>query len=198
MYGSGSPILILHGIFGMSDNWHSMAKKLAQKYWVIIPDLRNHGKSEHSDNFNYDFMTEDVKNLLDDNHIKNCNIIGHSMGGKLAMHFALEYPEYIDNIIVLDIGIKKYESRHEFILESLNDIDPGNFTSRDSIQNALLNKISDGKIVNFLLKNISLDIQSKVYNWKFNLKSINDNFHQILQPIYSDHQCIKDILFIRG
>ena len=198
MYGNGLPILILHGVFGMSDNWHTLAKRLAEKYWVIIPDLRNHGRSGHSDIFDYEVMAGDIKELLEENHIRHCNIIGHSMGGKLAMNFALEYPEYVDNLLILDIGVKKYESKHEFILNALQVIDPNEFSTRESIVNKLSQYIHNQQIVNFLLKNISLDNQTKKYNWKFNLKSINNNFEKILEPVFSDHQCIKEILFIRG
>ncbi|MEZ4906375.1 MAG: alpha/beta fold hydrolase [Saprospiraceae bacterium] len=197
-YGSGEPLLILHGVFGMSDNWHTIAKILSEYYWVIVPDLRNHGRSGHSEELNYDVMSGDILQLIEKLHIRKCNIIGHSMGGKLVMNFALEYPEYIDKMMVLEIGVKQYSGNHEFILEALNKINPANYNDRRKIEMQLLEYIPNIRIVNFLMKNIKLNSDNTSYEWKFNLKAISENYNQLLSSINSDHGYLGEALFVKG
>src|SRR5674476_1581412 len=120
-FGSGKPLIILHGLLGLSDNWVSIGKKLALNYNVIIPDLRNHGQSPHSSNFNYDVMAEDIVELLDDLGMPSAVIMGHSMGGKVAMQFALQYPEKTDKLIVVDISMRQYDERQYLSLIHISE-----------------------------------------------------------------------------
>ena len=110
-FGVGAPIIILHGLFGLSDNWVTHAKRIAEKFSVYLPDLRNHGQSPHSPTFNYAAMADDLYEFIDEHKLKNPVIIGHSMGGKVAMWFALEYPDLLEKLIVVDISPAKYADR---------------------------------------------------------------------------------------
>ena len=109
-YGSGDPVLILHGLFGSGDNWQTVARSLSRKYKVFTLDMRNHGKSFHSDRFNYDVMADDVVRFVRRHDMDRVSMIGHSMGGKVAMNFALAYPDLVRKLVIVDIANKAYET----------------------------------------------------------------------------------------
>ncbi|MEY3425842.1 MAG: hypothetical protein RL679_1200, partial [Bacteroidota bacterium] len=121
--GEGQPMLILHGLFGFSDNWQTHAKKLSEYYRVILVDLRNHGHSDWSDDFSYPIMVEDLQELFEMLSLKKVILIGHSMGGKVAMLFAQNYAQQLDKLVVVDIGVKEYPSHHQHILAGMHAID---------------------------------------------------------------------------
>jgi pimeloyl-ACP methyl ester carboxylesterase len=122
--GEGKPFLIIHGFLGMSDNWKTLGLQFVQLgYQIHLLDMRNHGKSFHSDEFNYEIMVEDVKAYIDFHNLQNITFLGHSMGGKIAMLFATTYPEYVEKLIIADIGPKYYAPHHQSILEALNAVD---------------------------------------------------------------------------
>lgn len=198
MFGEGKPVIILHGVFGMLDNWQHFAKVLSKDYWVITVDIRNHGRSPHSDIFNYDVMVSDLMQLLDKNHIKKPHIIGHSMGGKLGMHFALEHFENLQKLIVIDIGIKKTLSRHNSIFNALCSLDLSTFKNRNEIDFELEKTISIWKIRQFLLKNIIRDKENGGYKWKMNLKIIRKNYETISEAVSHDYPYEGEALFIKG
>lgn len=198
MYGHGYPTIILHGVFGMLDNWHHFARLLSDDFWVITVDQRNHGRTQHSEEFNFDIMVEDLHEFLISHQIKQCNLIGHSMGGKVAMHFALEHHEYVNKIIIIDIGVKSYPPNHDFILEALCSTEIESFDNRSDIEKQLKRSISSESIVNFLLKNVMRDKDSGFFKWKMNLKAIRKNYHKLIEAIESDYQFDGDILFIKG
>lgn len=198
MYGQGIPVIIMHGVFGMLDNWHHFAKQLSEDFWVTTLDQRNHGRSPHSEEFSYDLMVEDLKNFLWDHQIKKANLIGHSMGGKVAMFFSLRYPELVDKLIAVDIGIKSYPPRHDTIFETLCDVDITSMHSRAEIQSQLIKTIPQKHIVNFLLKNVTRERGTENFRWKMNLKAIRKNYENLLSNVYCDFQSDKKILFIKG
>jgi len=198
MFGQGKPVIILHGVFGMLDNWQHIAKTLGKHYWVITLDLRNHGKSPHSEIFNYDVMAEDILDFIEQQGIKKANFIGHSMGGKVAMTLSLEYPEFVNKLIIIDIGIKSYAPRHNFIFKALCAFDISKYSKRNDIENILIGKIPNKKIVQFLLKNIKRDKKSGSFLWKMNLKAIKNNYDKINEPISSDFPFSGKTLFIKG
>ena len=121
--GSGKPLVILHGLFGSADNWQSQAKIFASYFQVYLIDLRNHGHSPWSEEHNYALLAQDVQTLLEEQKVENAILLGHSMGGKTAMLFAVEYPELVDKLIVADIGPKYYAPHHQDILAGLNAVD---------------------------------------------------------------------------
>ena len=112
-YGEGSPIVILHGLLGMLDNWHSFSKKLSKHYWVISVDQRNHGNSFHSNEFNYELLAKDLQELMHELGILRAHFLGHSMGGKTVLQFLHDFEDYVEKAVIVDIGMKQYPGGHE-------------------------------------------------------------------------------------
>jgi len=210
-FGSGKPIIILHGLLGMSDHWIPLAKQLSDKFRVIIPDLRNHGQSPHSVDFSYSYMQSDIEEFLSELQIDSCLLLGHSMGGKLAMLLALNHPEIVDRLIVADISPMEYPmgEDNEMILV-LKKINLSAVNSREELQCAIQTATEDKMLQGLILKNISAQGSSE-FSWRPDLESILNN----LQEIYNFHchglhpDCDRDraseksgfnkeTLFIRG
>jgi pimeloyl-ACP methyl ester carboxylesterase len=136
--GQGRPLLILHGFLGMSDNWKTMGMQFAtSEFQVHLLDLRNHGRSFHSDKFSYEIMAQDVYEYCKSNNLEKVNILGHSMGGKTAMLFATIHPEMVEKLIVADIGPKFYPQHHQTIFEGLNVVDFSKKPSRKEVEEIL-------------------------------------------------------------
>ncbi|MBN1926645.1 MAG: alpha/beta fold hydrolase [Prolixibacteraceae bacterium] len=209
--GKGSPVVILHGLYGASDNWMTIARILAEKYRVITVDLRNHGRSPHHPVHTYEAMVIDIARLFDELEIESACLIGHSMGGKLAMAFAADYPEKIRSLTVADIAPKNYLQTpasgiqldlHNRILETLSGMDMSQYSSRKEIESALEPAIPDRLIRMFILKNLKKSDDS--YEWRVNapvlfnalphiLESVNINEYRVRIPIAS-----YPVLFIKG
>jgi pimeloyl-ACP methyl ester carboxylesterase len=197
-YGvSGQPVIILHGIFGMLDNWHSFASQLSKDHTVFTVDHRNHGRSPHSEEFDYPSMVGDLLELIDDLHLEKVSLIGHSMGGKVAMHFALEHPDRVEGLIVLDIGIKYYPPRHDYIFTALCELDLNQFESRNQIDEYLSGQIHNFAIRQFLIKNIRRG-DNNGFVWKMNLPVIRKNYERITEWVPVGNDFKKRTLFIRG
>lgn len=198
IFGKGKPIIILHGLFGMLDNWQQFAKQLANNYLVYILDLRNHGKSPHSESFDYNLMVKDIFQFINTHNIKSPHLIGHSMGGKVAIQFAYEYPSLIDKLVVIDIGLKKYKPKHNLILKALNSLNLEVFSNRKQIDNTLSEVIPNWNIRQFLIKNIAKNNSSQGYHWKLNLESITKNYHLIIDELDFSKSIECQCLFIKG
>lgn len=196
-FGQGDPVIILHGLFGTSDNWQTLAKKLAENYSVYIIDQRNHGRSPHDDEFNYQVMAEDLKKFMEDNWMYSARIIGHSMGGKTAMQFATFYPDMVEKLIVVDIANEQYEGGHELIFEALLGLDIENTKSRKEADAFLQSKIEDFGVRQFLLKNLTRNKEGK-YVWKMNLPIIHQNYQAILSKIEAEELFDGATLFVKG
>jgi len=204
--GNGSPIIILHGLYGSSDNWFALGKYLSQKNTVFIPDLRNHGKSGHSEEHNYKVMAGDLHLLFQQNKITKATIIGHSMGGKLAMKFANSFPEKIKKLIVVDISYKKYSqkeflinSNHLQILNAISNLKLDIYNSRNDIELVLSEKIGSLRTAKFISKNIKRT-KEKQFLWKLNIEAITTNIERLSEEI-EIHQIIENqipIYFIKG
>ena len=166
--GEGQPLIILHGLFGSLDNWLTLAKYWAENYEVWLIDQRNHGKSPHADEHSYELMAQDLKKFMEENHIENPIILGHSMGGKTAMEFAITFPAQVKALIVVDIAPVSYQVHHWDIIEALESIDLSKVESRKDADKILQKKISSFGVRQFLLKNLDRIGQS-TYQWKFNL-----------------------------
>lgn len=196
-FGEGYPIIILHGLFGTLDNWQTIAKKLAEHYSVYIIDQRNHGRSPHDDIFDYAVMADDLQAFMESQWIYEAHIIGHSMGGKTAMQFALTYPDLVNQLVVVDIAPKAYEGGHQTIFEALLSLEVSSITSRKQADAALIDKIPDFGVRQFLLKNLTNDKKGG-YKWKMNLPVIHQNYEQILAAIKNKETFDHPTLFIRG
>ena len=195
---SNKHILILHGFLGSGDNWISVSRKLNDIGFTIhLIDQRNHGRSFHSEKFDYELMCEDLFNYIDYYNVINPILIGHSMGGKTAMRFSLKYPELIHKLIVLDTSPREYPVLHQAIIDSLKEIDLSIYNTRNSVDDKLKESIKQKDLRNFLMKNIYRTNDGKL-SFRFNLRSLSKNIGNIGKKIESDNQFNADVIFIKG
>ncbi len=195
--GEGKPFLILHGFFGMGDNWRSLANNFAKHYQVHIIDQRNHGRSFHSDDFSYELMVADLFHYISHYNLENTLILGHSMGGKTAMQFAVEFPEKVDKIIVADIAPRFYVPHHQLIFEALNNINLNLVSSRQEIEEILKNYIDDSGVRQFLLKNVYRKSKTE-FAYRFNLDSLIENVEEVGVGLPNFTEFDGETLFLKG
>ncbi len=196
-YGQGHPLLILHGLFGSLENWRTLSKVFSQSYHVFALDQRNHGHSPHSAVFNYRVMAEDLKEFLQYQGLSSTHLLGHSLGGKTAMQFALTYPEQVDKLIVVDIAPKAYPPGHDDIFAALFSLDARDFRSRQEADAALAKHLPDLALRQFLLKNLERTATGG-FRWQINLEAIHTNYPEILKSVEGTGQFHHPTLFIRG
>jgi pimeloyl-ACP methyl ester carboxylesterase len=198
-FGEGRPVIILHGIFGISDNWVTIGRRLAEKFEVFIPDQRNHGQSPHSDTFNYFSMVDDLNEFIEDHQLIKPILIGHSMGGKVAMNFTLEHPHKVDKLIVVDMSVRKYPSRqhHLNILNAMMSIDFDHVSSREDVEYRIGNSVESPKITRFILKNL-YRIGKKRLAWRININSLYNNIENVFEGIDNAYTSSVEALFIKG
>jgi esterase len=194
--GEGKPLVILHGLFGFSDNWLTHAKKLASYYQVILVDLRNHGHSPWSDEFSYALMAQDVKDLFDELQLNKVILLGHSMGGKVAMHFAQKHETFIEKLIVVDIGVKAYPMHHQHILQGMHAIDLNRVKVRSEAEIILEKHIDSNGVRQFLLKNLYWKEKGQLA-WRMNLSVLEREMGEILSAL-PNKIVLSPTLFIRG
>lgn len=196
--GNGKPLIIIHGFLGMSDNWKSLGSLYAAEgFEVHMLDLRNHGKSFHSDEFNYTIMSNDVLEYCQHYHLENVSVIGHSMGGKVAMLFAAKYPEKVEKLIVADIGTKYYAPHHQDILAGLNAVDFSTKPDRAQVEETLYPFIPDFGTRQFLMKNLYWAEPGQLA-FRFNLPVFNAKIEIIGEVLPDENHFDKPTLFIRG
>jgi pimeloyl-ACP methyl ester carboxylesterase len=195
-YGEGRPIVILHGLFGSSDNWQTLGKKFADNFEVYLVDQRNHGHSPKSNEFNYQLLSDDLYNLITDLELENIILIGHSMGGKTVMTFTQQHPEFIEKLIVVDIGPKAYPMHHNIILEGLNSLDLSIIKSRGQADKQLSKYIEDLGVKQFLLKNLYW-VETGQLGWRINIPVLEEKMPDIIAAI-PDEIVGTPTLFIRG
>ncbi len=194
--GAGQPLLIIHGLFGSSDNWGTLGKKFAENHTVYLIDQRNHGHSNHDEIMNYEAMAEDLMELINDENIKNPILLGHSMGGKTAMTFTQKFPSVLSKLIVADIGVKGYPMHHEHIIEGLNNIDLNVVKSRGEATKILANYVKEFGIQQFLLKNLFWK-EKGILAWRMNIPVIVKNMSSILGEV-PNVASQTTTLFLRG
>jgi esterase len=188
-------LIILHGLLGSSDNWHSLAREWSKRFHVFSLDARNHGRSPHSDEFDYEVMANDVRQFMTDHGLRSANALGHSMGGKTAMELAFSFPQLVDRLIIVDIAPKEYEPHHEHIFEALFSLDLTKYSSRRQVEEALTPAIPNPSTRQFLLKNLRrTDVGS--YEWKMNLDVINQHYGELNRAVQGTFD--KPTLFVRG
>lgn len=198
-FGTGQPLIILHGLFGQSDNWNTLAKRFAEKgFRVFTIDQRNHGLSPHSDIWNYQVMAEDLKEFIDAHQLQDPILLGHSMGGKTVMFFEMQFPHIAQKLIVVDIAPRAYEPHHDAVLKALDSVDFSEINTRKDAENNLTKYISDYGTKQFLLKNIYWrEDETKQMAWRFNLNAITKEYDNIGVSI-PEGVSDTDTLFIRG
>ncbi|MGA9116527.1 MAG: alpha/beta fold hydrolase [Bacteroidota bacterium] len=195
--GQGPPLVILHGLLGSGDNWASFARALADAYRVITCDARNHGRSPHTAVMNYGAMALDLEILLDRFGLPWAHLLGHSMGGKTAMQFAVTRPHRVGRLIVVDIGPGSYGRRHDPLLDALSGLDLGRCATRASIDRALAERIPEPAVRQFLLKNVGRT-EAGGFGWRPNLKVLQGAYEELLGGLPPGSRCLRPALFVRG
>ncbi len=195
--GHGEPLVLLHGLFGSGDNWFGVAPKLAEKFHVFAPDLRNHGHSPHHAEMDYPLMAADVEKFFAAQEIVSAHVIGHSMGGKVAMQFALDFPARVKKLVVVDMAPRAYARTHDKIFAALLALDLKSFQTRSQIEEALAREIPSLNLRRFLLKNLGRDKYGK-FIWKMNLRGVAENYSRLGEVLGADSPFAEPVLFIRG
>jgi pimeloyl-ACP methyl ester carboxylesterase len=209
--GSGEPLIILHGLYGSSDNWHSIGRELSADFSVYLVDQRNHGNSPHHTDHNYNVLSDDLRNFMAEQSLDSALIMGHSMGGRIALNFGLKYPEKVRKMIVVDISPTGNEFRqnapeivvHNRIINALLQIDTDLITSRDEADKQLQQSIALPSIRQFLLKNLKHNPEGK-FRWAFNLKTLSEKLPDIFTGIIRENETDPEsipqfpLLFIKG
>jgi len=198
-YGAGQPLIILHGLFGQSDNWNTLAKRFAENgFQVFAIDQRNHGLSPHSNEWDYQAMAADLNEFIHAHHLQQPILLGHSMGGKTVMFFDLLFPGVAAKIIVADIAPRAYGAHHDSVLKALNAVDFSSINTRKEAEAILSQYISDFGTKQFLLKNIYWkEDESKQMDWRFDLKTITEKYDNVSAEVPAGSS-ETPALFIRG
>jgi esterase len=194
--GEGQPLVILHGLFGFSDNWQTHAKRLSEYYRVILVDLRNHGHSPWSDEFSYVVMAEDVEALFRSLDLSKVILLGHSMGGKVAVNFAQRFPSYLEKLIVVDIGVKAYPQHHDHIIAGMHAIDLERIKIRSEAEAILKQHIDSNGVRQFILKNLYWQEKGQLA-WRMNLPVLEAKMSEVLAEV-PEIEVMLPTLFIRG
>jgi esterase len=196
-YGKGNPLVILHGMCGSLDNWHTVSRRLAARFRVLAVDQRNHGQSPHHEEMSYARMAGDLSEFFEEQSIANAPVMGHSMGGKTAMQFAFDFPEKISRLIVVDIAPRAYEPVHATALQALLAVDLKSCPTRETVEAAVATPVPDPLVRQFLLKNLARD-SGGVFRWKLNLRNILQSYSLLNAAIDPPRPSETPALFIRG
>lgn len=194
---SSTPLLVFHGLFGMLDNWGSFGKDMGELLPVHLIDLRNHGRSFHSDSMTHDDLANDIANYMDHYGIQKAHVLGHSLGGKAVMQFAIKYPEKVDKLIVVDISPKAYPPHHQGVIKALESVDFNTVGSRSDVEAVLTQYIPERSTIQFLAKNLYWD-EDKKLNWRFNLKTLSEKYNEFVANAIKFGVFEGDTLFISG
>lgn len=190
-------LLILHGLFGQSDNFATLAKQFAEFYTVHAIDLRNHGRSFHSDDMSFEAMSDDILNYLNHHQIEECYLLGHSLGGRSVIEFSYKHPEKIEKLIVADMAPKAYPPHHQGIIKALNSVDFEQIGKRSDVEEVLKQYIPDLGTRQFLLKNV-YHAENGQYAFRFNLKTLTDSYNEMVGGNLTEGVFDKPTLFLRG
>jgi pimeloyl-ACP methyl ester carboxylesterase len=197
-FGQGqSTLIVLHGFLGSLDNWQTLAVKFGDFGKVITIDQRNHGKSMHTDIHSIPLMVNDLKLFLDQHNLEKVYLMGHSMGGKVAMQFALDFPEKVEKLVIVDIAPRKYLRGHDDVFEAIYAIDLNNIQSRKEAEMAMESIMPDFGLRQFLLKNLERN-ETGAYQWKMNLPVLHNYYEEIIQEIGSNRKFLNPTLIIKG
>lgn len=195
-HGKGAPIFLLHGLFGSADNWGAITKQLSQHNQVISVDLRNHGRSPHHQSQTVMEMADDILALCDKLKINNFHLLGHSLGGKVAMQFATTYPKRIKKLIVVDMAPRAYQDEHSHLIDAMLNVNLSESLSRNAVDKALQVSIPNSMIRQFLLMNL-VKLNTGL-QWRINLPAIKANYPLLLKAMHFTTAFDQPSLFIRG
>ncbi len=199
-YGKGRPLIILHGLFGISDNWVSFARRMAGDFKVFIPDQRNHGQSPHDPTFNYFALCADLQEFIEEHEIENPLILGHSMGGKVAMRFAMENPGVPVAVIIADISLRAYRRRYHHLemIDAMMAVDFSQVSTRSDVEQQLKPRIKEKRIRQFAMKNLYRRAHSDEFAWRLNLDAISVNMDEVFDGVTGGGLFTRPALFVRG
>ena len=192
--GTGPPLVIVHGLYGSGDNWVSIARELSSGFEVYVVDQRNHGQSPHSDQHDYPSMRDDLREFMDNQEIEKAVLVGHSMGGKTIMHFAVKWPGRVQSLVSVDIAPKAYHdlavdshaaAHHAKMIDAMLELDLSGVDSREDIDQALRTRIGSERIRSFLLKNVHREKDGN-FRWRINLAVLRDNLDHIMDGLDVD------------
>ncbi|WP_430467379.1 alpha/beta fold hydrolase [Winogradskyella ouciana] len=196
--GKGKPFVILHGFLGMGDNWKTLARQFSESnFEVHLVDQRNHGRSFHADEFDYELMAEDLKRYCCENNLNDIVLLGHSMGGKTAMLFAAKYPELVNKLLVADISPRYYPVHHDAILEGLSSLDFTEIKSRGEADEALSAYVPEMGTRMFLLKNLYW-VEKGQLGLRMNLEVLKEQVSEVGEALPVHATFDKETLFLRG
>jgi len=195
--GDGFPLIVLHGLLGSLDNWQSLGCRFAVHFKVFAVDLRNHGQSPHHDDASYEAMAADLGEFMRTHGLPRANLLGHSMGGKVAMQFALRHPAEVEKLVVVDISPRAYPPRHKRTFTALLALNLHAFRRREQLDAELAKSVDDIEVRQFLLKNVSRDAHAG-FRWKANIRGLWKNYERLTAAVRSDASCDRPALFIRG
>ncbi|WP_286272356.1 alpha/beta fold hydrolase [Thalassotalea hakodatensis] len=194
--GQGAHLLLIHGLLGSLENLNMVAKPLSEHYTVTNVDVRNHGSSPQINNMEYDSLATDIIDTMDALNIETASILGHSMGGKIAMQVALEYPRRVNKLIVADIAPTAYPPHHEQIFAGLNAIDLHSIESRKDADVTLSDYVEQAGVRQFLLRNLTK--QNEQFHFKCNLAFLTHCYPQIMAAYQGERRFSRPTLFIKG
>lgn len=195
--GEGEPLIIMHGVFGSSDNWQTLGKVFAEHHKVYLVDLRNHGNSPHSREFNYPLMVADIVELMEDEQLDTAHILGHSMGGKVAMHLATSHPQRVRKLIVVDIAPKYYPPHHQQIFEGFHAVNLSTLKNRKEADEQMAQVITNIGVRQFILKNLDRNKDGS-FEWKLNLNAIESAIDKVGEGLEENVHFEGSTLFIAG
>ena len=195
--GQGSDVVLIHGLFGSLENLNVIAKPLSEHFCVTNVDLRNHGLSPHSDEMDYLAMANDIMELMAKLKIQKAHLVGHSMGGKVAMQVALTHSELVNKLVVLDIAPVSYPARHTQIIEALNAVKNADIGDRKQADLLMQPYIEELGVRQFLLKSLYKNDAGK-FVWRFNLSVLDNKYSTITDNINANNSCLCETLFIKG
>lgn len=199
-YGKGKPLIILHGIFGISDNWVTFGKRIAEHgYEVFIPDQRNHGKSMHHHAFNYYALVDDLYEFIEEHNLENPALMGHSMGGKVVMRYTLENPELVDKLIAVDVSLRTYVTHtyHRNLIRAMQSADLEKASTRKEVQEQLEPLIDSERVLQFIIKNLYWRERNRL-DWRPNLKALDENLESMYDGVFYSTRFDGPALFVRG
>ncbi|OIQ91924.1 esterase YbfF [mine drainage metagenome] len=199
--GQGQPLILLHGLFGSADNWGSVAKHFSKNYQVISVDLRNHGRSPHNESQSYTDMADDLLELCDALSLDRIYLLGHSLGGKVAMQFATRFPNRMEKLIVVDIAMRAYADAHTHLIDAMMAVELKTLRSRTEVDKALSSAIPEVMVRQFLLMNLiksGINQSENGLTWRINLAALKTNYPLLQQAVCENAQNEKPCLFIRG
>ena len=199
LIGTGTPVILLHGLFGSGDNLNQLAQELAHHHQVLSLDLRNHGRSPHDPLMSYPLMAQDVVETMNHLEIGKADIIGHSMGGKVAMQLALQHGKKVNRLIVVDIAPVTYRASHHAVFRALDKLNQQlPIINRKAADALLEDEIDSPELRQFLLKNLMMDDESEGLVWRFGYSAIRQQYPQLLKAPSGPLPYTGDTLFIRG